>query len=190
MKVIKFSEFLSENFNDSPETFVANALQKLKIKIDSFFDERGEKATQEQNPSKSIKRVSDTIKQKKESGEKISLKELGVNLEDSQISKYSKTGESLTVWFSDPEGTYRLYVMVNLEDAVPKDNTKEFTDKDIKKVFVRFKKYNFEDQYVGEVTKNTNIKDIDQEFLIDLKIKVDKEYSGGEEGEGLEFETE
>lgn|SRR5574343_788990 len=186
MKVIKFSEFINENFNDSPEIFVANALKKLKNKLDRLFEPKEEESEQQ---SGNIDKISSIIKKKKESGEKLSLRELGVQLEDSQISKYSKTSDSLTLWFSDPEGTYRLYIMINLEDAVPKEQDKDFSDKDIEKAFIRFKKYDSDDQYIGEITKTVKIDDIDEDFLIDLKIEIDKEYGSGEE-EGLEFETE
>lgn len=180
--IIKFSQFISENFNDTPETFVANALQKLKVKLDKIFE-----PTQEGNPNE-IQKASDAIR-KSNTGEKISLKDMGVTLEDSEISKYSKTSDALTLWFSDSEGTYRLYIMIKLEDAVPQDKEKDFSDKEIEKAFIRFKKYDAEDQYIGELTKTVKIKNIDEDFLVDLKIEIDKEYSGEDE-EGLEFETE
>ena len=55
-----------------------------------------------------------------------------------------------------------------------------------KKCFIKFKKYDEETfDLVGELTKNCNIDDINEDFIIQLKIDVEKD--GSEEKE-LEIE--
>ena len=43
-------------------------------------------------------------------------------------------------------------------------------------------------EVLGQMTKNVKIKDIDEGFLVDLKIELDETF--GDEDEKLEIETE
>jgi hypothetical protein len=118
----------------------------------------------------------------------MSLKDLGVRLESSEISKYSKMYDNLTVKFSDDAATYNLYLAIDLKDALPKDATKDFSYEDIKTCYIKFKKYDLDTfEVIGQITKNVEIKKIDEEFLVDLKIEMDDKF--GEEEE-FEIETE
>jgi hypothetical protein len=54
--------------------------------------------------------------------------------------------------------------------------------------YIKFKKYDLDTfEVIGQITKNVKIKDIDEEFLVDLKIEMDDQF--GEEEE-FEIETE
>jgi hypothetical protein len=192
MKIRKYSEFINEEImNDTPESYVEIALNQLKRKIDKMFEfQEGESDANEpadeleKDKSKSIQKAKAESKDKS----KMSLKDLGVRLDSSEVSKYSKMYDSLTIKFTDDEATYNLYLAIDLKDAMPKDATKDFSYEDIEMCYIKFKKYNLDTfEVIGQITKNIKIKDIDEEFLVDLKIEIDDKFGDEEE---FEIETE
>jgi hypothetical protein len=188
MKIIKYSQFINEDsFQDSPEEFVSTALTKLKRKIESFFEEVGEESSDKEIMTMS-KAKEKGEKREKEEG-KMSFKELNVQLESSELSKYSAQFDSIKVIFSDPDYRYDLFITIPLEEAINKDKTKDFSDKEIKKCTVKFKKYDLDGfELVGQIgPKTIEIDKIDEDFLVNLKIELDDEF--GDEAEELEFET-
>jgi|LakMenE18May11ns_1017448.scaffolds.fasta_scaffold9563646_1 hypothetical protein len=189
MKIIKYSQFINEdNYQDTPEEYVKTALIKLKKKIDSFFEEQSQEESDEKEVMTMAKAKKKGEEKKKEEG-KLSFKELNVNLESSELSKYSAIFDSITIKYSDPEFLYNLFITISLSSGINPDKTKDFSDKEIKECSYKFKKYdvnNFE--LLGQIgPKTIEIDKIDEEFLVNLKIELDDEY-GGEEEE-LEFET-
>ena len=188
MKVRKFIEFINEEFNDTPESYVDVALKQIKKKIDRMFDFQefgGEES--EPNTSKSLKSAKEEGK-KKEGSESMTFKDLGVRLESSEVSKYSKMYDSLTVKFSDDESTYALIIMIDIKEALPTDATKDFSIKDIKNCYIKFKKYDIDTfDIIGQLTKNVEIEKIDEDFLINLKIELDEMF--GDEKDEFEIET-
>jgi len=203
MKVIKFFDFIKEELNDTPEQYVSLALMKLKKKIDKIFEPEEEEENfdepqrsiftddLEKKPNrkgKDLKRAKEEGNEKENKEKNISFKDLGVRLESSEISKYSKLYDFLTVKFSDDESTYTLIIIVDMKQAIPKDATKDFSPDDIEKCFIKFKKYDLDTfDIVGEITKNIDIKKISEDFLVELKIEIDEEFGGEKE---LEIETE
>jgi hypothetical protein len=191
MKIRKYVDFLNEELNDTPESYVEVALKQIKRKIDKMFEFQENEEQPEDQPmseeddnSKSVKRAKAESKDRS----KMSLKDLGVRLESSEISKYSKMYDNLTVKFSDDDATYNLYIAIDLKEALPKDATKDFSYKDIEKCYIKFKKYDLDTfEVIGQITKNVEIKKIDEEFLIDLKIEMDDEFGDEEE---FKIETE
>ena len=192
MKIRKYSEFINEEImNDTPESYVEIALNQLKRKFDKMIefqegesDVNGPADELEKDGSKSIQKAKSEAKDKS----KISLKDLGVRLDSSEVSKYSKMYDSLTIKFTDDESTYNLYLAIDIKDAMPKDATKDFSYEDIEMCYIKFKKYNLDTfEVIGQITKNVKIKDIDEEFLIDLKIEIDDKFGDEEE---FEIETE
>jgi hypothetical protein len=191
MKIRKYVDFLNEELNDTPESYVEIALKQIKRKIDKMFEFQENEDQPEDQPmseeddnSKSVKRAKAESKDRS----KMSLKDLGVRLESSEISKYSKMYDNLTVKFSDDNATYNLYIAIDLKEALPKDATKDFSYKDIEKCYIKFKKYDLDTfEVIGQITKNVEIKKIDEEFLIDLKIEMDDEFGDEEE---FKIETE
>lgn len=192
MKIRKYADFINEEIiNDTPESYIEISLRQIKKKIDKMFDfqegENIESSEQEESnkEEKSIQRAKVEGDKKKS---KMSFKDLGVRLESSEISKYSKMYDNLTVKFSDDNATYNLFIAIDIKDALPKDATKDFSYKDIKMCYIKFKKYNLDTfEVVGQITKNVEIDKIDEEFLIDLKIEMDDEFGDKEE---FEIETE
>ena len=180
-KVYKFYDYLKETINDVPEKYVENVLRKLKTKFEKMFSfdtvEDGE-----------VKKFGEVSKEE-EKKEKVSLKDFNLELQSCEFSKYSKVFDNLRVKFSDEQYLYDLLVTIDLKDAVPTDNTKDFTDDDIKTCQVKFKKYDVDTfELLGEMSKTVNVKDVDEDLLVELKIQIDKEY--GEEEEDFEIETE
>lgn len=180
-KVFRFYEYLRENINDVPEQYVENVLRKLKTKFEKMFStdkvEDGE-----------IKRFGE-VRDQEEKKEKMSLADFNLELQSCEFSKYSKVFDNLRVKFSDEKYLYDLLVTIDLKDAVPQDATKDFTDDDIKTCQVMFKKYDADTfELLGKIVKNVDIKDIDEDMLVELKMDIDKEY--GEEEEEFEIETE
>jgi hypothetical protein len=189
MKVRKFSEFINEEFNDTPEQYIETALRIIKKKIDKIFEfqEDGQEEEYDGN-EKTIDQAKEDSKKK--DGDKLTFKDLGVRLESSEISKYSKLHDSLTVKFTDDSALYNLYIMIELSEGIPKDKEKDFSHEDIKKCFIKFKKYDIDTfEIIGQITKNVDIKKIDEDLLVGLKIDLDKAFSDGDDEE-FEYETE
>lgn len=184
MRIAKYNEYikyLKENLNDTPETYISSLLNKLKKKIESFFTPVEEA---EVEPISQI----DNRERKTKGG--MSFKDMNVNLDSCEISKYSKIYDNLKVIFSDEEFRYDLIITINLKDALPK-NDEDFSIDDIENCSVKFKKYNAETfDLEGELTKTVKVKDINEELLIDLKLELDDLYSDKESEETLEIETE
>jgi hypothetical protein len=184
MKIARFIDFIKEEFSDTPESYIETALRQLKKKIESMFDAEQEKPEPEDRGS--IAKAKANSKGKKA---KMSFSDLGVNLESAEISKYSKVNDSLTIKFTDPEATYSLIIMIEIKEGISKDPAKDFSFEDVENCFLKFKKYDLDTfEVIGQVTKNAKIADIDEDFLVDLKIELDDKFSG--EGETLEIETE
>jgi hypothetical protein len=97
--------------------------------------------------------------------------------------------DSLTLKFSDNlDSWYSVIFMIDIKEALPKDATKDFKFEDIKMAYIKFKKYDANtDDLIGQITKNVEIKKIDEDFLVDLKIEIDDKF--GEEEE-FKIETE
>lgn len=183
MKIIKFTEFIKEGdeFRDPPEEYIKIALMKLKKKIEGFFEEVSDKPEEVMTLSKAREKGL-----KKDQDNEISFKELNVNLESCEISKYSAVYDSLKVIFSDPDFRYDLYITIPLDEAVSKEGEEDVT---IKTCSYKFKKYDINKDFeiVGQIgPKKIDLDKIDEEFLVSLKIDLDDEFGDKEE---LEFET-
>jgi len=194
MRIRKYTEFIKEEImNDTPEQYVDTCLKQIKFKIDKIFSEserEEDEAPKGNVPDKKPKNKSiDQAKSDSRKKESMTLKDLGVRLESSEISTYSKMYDNLTVKFSDDNSTYNLLISIDIKDAIPKDKGKDFSTDDIEKCYVKFKKYDIQSfEVIGQLTKNVKIKDIDEDFLINLKIELDKKF-GDESEEEFEIET-
>lgn len=188
MKIRKYKEFINEELNDTPESYIAVALKVLKKKIDKMFEGSVPNEDVEDNESnkKSIQQAKSDSKDKS----KMSFKDLGLGLESSEISLTSKMSDSLTVKFSDAEFVYDLLIKIDIKEAIPKDPAADFNYTDIEKIFIKFKKYNKSSfEVIGQLTKNVNMKDIDEDFLVNLKIELDEMF-GDDDQEEFKIETE
>jgi hypothetical protein len=178
----KYFEYLKENIQDTPESYVESALTKLKNRIEKMFSPT---TTVEDGEVKKYGEVSNDIRKEKGG---MSFTDLGLEMQSLELSKYSKLYDNLKLKFSDEQYLYDVTFTIDLKDAVPEDTDKDFSDKDIKKCQVKFKKYTTDDfTPQGNLIKTVKISDINEEFLISLKIELDED-NGGEEEE-FEIET-
>jgi hypothetical protein len=178
MKVIKFNDFvkINENVHDTSEEYIKMALMKIKNKIEKMFSGQG-------NPD-SVEKFGD----KKKEGE-TSLSDFNLELQSIELSRYSRTQDSVKVIYSDAESRYDLTIIIDLKEAVPQDDEKDFSEEDIKNCFIKFKKYDLEQfDLVGEISRTVKIKDVNEDLLVSLKIDLDKEF--GDEEEEFDIETE
>lgn len=189
MKIIKYTDFIKENMYETPENYIGLALNQLKRKIDKMFDFQ-EDNTEQNYPVEGEEATPDKIKKiKTRSKDKMSFEDLGVRLESSEVSKYSKLYDSLTVKFSDDNATYALIITIDIKEGIPKDKEKDFDIDDIEMCYIKFKKYDLDTfEVIGQITKNAKLKKVDEDFLIDLKIELDDKFT--DEDEELEIETE
>ena len=201
MKIVKYIEFINEDFQDPPEEYIKVALMKLKKKVESFFEDAeeevkddiinqgGEDEDQGREEIMTFKKAMERGEKEESKKSKMSLSDFGVKLESCEVSRYSALYDSLTVKFSDPEGWYNLFLTIPLEDVVKSAKEKEegdFSDKDVEDCSIKFKKYGMDNELIGQLGPNKyKISDIDEEFLVNLKIELDDEY-----GEDEEFEIE
>jgi len=185
-KIYKYLEFLTENIHDTPETYVSDALTKIKRSIEKMF------AHTEVDNDGEVKKYGEVVdKENKEKGN-MSFKDLGVKMESLEISKYSKMYDNVKLIFSDEEFRYDVTFTIDLKDAVPEEEDKDFSDKDIKKCYIKYKKYDINKNYemIGELSKTVDIKDINEELLINLKLELDEDYGEGGDEEEFKIETE
>jgi hypothetical protein len=186
-KILMYKEFvkINEEFIDTPESYIETALNQIKRKIEKMFEV--DEVDTEDNETISL--ASAKINHKKKDKNKMSFKDLGLNLESSELSKYSQMYDSVTFKFSDDTSMYNLYITIDLKDGIPTDKEGNFSFEDIKQCFVKFKKYNIDSfDVIGQISKNVDIADIDDEFLVDLKIELDDKFD--DDSEKLEIETE
>lgn len=190
MNIVKFVDFIKEDISDNPEEYIKMELMKLKKKIDLLFDKTDNQSDSDEDSSKVIK-IGDALKKGEEKKEReesggISFSDLGLNLESSEISKYSSLYDNLVVKFSDSEFMYNLYITIPISEAVQK-NDKGVSSDDIKNCYIKFKKYDLKNfDLIGQITRNVEIKKIDEDYLVQLKIELDDEF---DQGEKIEIET-
>lgn len=182
MKIFKYAQYIKEEMIDTPESYINSVLVILKNKLDKLFDNSFNKNNKKKG------KILKPRELKKKNTNSMTFKDLGIDIESSEISKFSKTFDSLTIKFSDHDNTYALIIMIDIEEAIPKESTKDFGIDDIENAYVKLKKYDLETlDIVGELSKNIKVKDINEEELIDLKLELDDKFGDKEE---FEIETE
>lgn len=170
MRIIRYKEFILEH-TDTVETYSNTLLTKLKRKIEAMFNE-------------------EDIQQMKDK-DKPTFKEYGMTLDNCEIS--TKPHDRLSFRFSDDGYYYQVYIEIKVAD-VTKDisevgEDEDFSDDKIKKCYLKFKKYDKNtDEVVGQLDKNVDVKNIDEEYFINLKIEIDEEF-GNDDSEKFEIET-
>jgi hypothetical protein len=177
MKIFKFYEYIKENLSDTPESYISSILTKIKIRVDKMF--------LSEIPENNIRKIGEEEK------ETSSFKDMGLELQSSEISKYSKMYDNLKVKYSDSENLYDVSFIIDLKDAIPTDKDKDFNIDDIKKCYIKFKMYTLDEfELVGTINKTVNIDDINSDLLTQLKIELDKLYGNSSEEEEFKIETE
>lgn len=187
MKIIKYSDFINETVA-TIEEYSNSLLSVLKKRIDKMFEFQGEPEKGSEQEQMTIKKVN--IKSRKDQV-KPTFKEFGVKLDSSEISNKNN---NLTVKFSDDDNTYSIFIKVDTSEvaqdiaAATGEEGKNFSIDDIKKCHITLKKYDINTfEIIGQLDKNTEVKGLDEEFLIQLKIELDDMF---DDDEKLEIETE
>jgi restriction endonuclease Mrr len=169
----KFKDFLLESLSDVPESFVEQRLKEIESKLKNMFDfdkvENGE------------------IKKFGESGKSSAFKNLNLELQSLEMSKYSKSYDNVKLKFSDEEFLYDFTFTIDLKDAVPQEGEEDFTAEKIENCHVKFKKYSQAENFdkIGELQETVKIDDIDEDLLSDLLAKLE-----GKSPEEEEFKIE
>ena len=162
--IILYSLF--ENLHDVPEAYVDHALNKIKRRLELMFKPSDDLL----NPDE----FNDDEKRKKGA---ISVKDLNLTLQSLELSKFSKSYDNVKLIMSDDKYRYDLTITIDLKDAVPSPemDDKDFSDKDISICQIRFKKYDIAVPHLVSSlpVKTLKMKDIDEEFLVKLKIELD-----------------
>ena len=91
-KIHKYSEFLVENNHDTPETYVQIALKKLKKRLEKMF------SYAEIEDGEVVQYGEKQDLDRKEKGE-LSFKDLGLQLQSIESSKYSKVYDNVKLKF-------------------------------------------------------------------------------------------
>ena len=186
-------------FNDNPESYLKNAMRKLQKKIEALFDdEEGENDVAEFGDPGAVigpEGIVDRSKREekpKKNKESMTLKDMGAKLESSDIAKSSKTHKSLVVKFTDDEHYYSLYVKVSLKEVLDLiEAGEELNDESVQKAYVKMKKIAIDGfEEVGSLNRNVMMADIDENFIIELKLELDEEDTTGEENEEDDFSIE
>jgi hypothetical protein len=169
-KILKYIEFIKEEMTDTPETYIKGKLNQLKIAIDQLFDEEATGLEEDEKPETISKgKARDNDRKKKG---KLSMVDMGVTLDSSEISLYSQTDDTLTVKYSDQEGTYNLLFSINIKDGISKDPNADFSEDDITKIFVKFKKYGIDNiDLIGQTTYNVTVTREDGQFMFAISKK-------------------
>ena len=167
--------------NDIPEKIIDEALRLLTKDIENLFEET-------EVPTAGIKSPGDEgfeDKIKDKNPRDLTFEEMGVKLMRVSLNNYSRSNRNIDVRFSDSEGNmYSLYIRVNLDEAIPEKEDMEMEPKMVKNAFIKFKKYDTNNDLVGSISRN--VEDMwqigeDEKFLIDLKLEVDGDSPSEEE---------
>jgi len=169
--------------SDTPESYIKSKLSIIKTDIEGMFGDEpkdtGESSADDPDLERKIK----------DSDETITFEDLGLKLESSEMSYLTKTHQNLTVKFSDEIYYYTIIFRIDLKQVTDKEDTeKELDLNDIKKCFVKFKKYKIEGfELIGEITDNVEIDEINEDYLLNLKLELDEKF-GGDDTEYLSIE--
>jgi len=181
MKIIKFDQYITEGIvNDAPEEVIHQALSVVKRNIDRMFANSIEDGT--------IDTFNDANNKSRKKDGGMSFADMGLVLQTSELTRYSKLNDSVKVIFSDDKSRYDLIIIIDLASAIPEDIEETFNMDDVKDCTVKFKKYT-DSVLVGQFTKKISLKDINEELLIELKIELDEMF-GDEDSDEDEFELE
>jgi hypothetical protein len=157
-KILKYYDFIKEELSDTPQSYIKNKLKQLQKAFNDLFEDESE--NDEDSEFISI----EDAKKNKKSDKKLS--DLGVKMDSSEISLYSQTDDSLTIKYSDDEASYTMIIFINIKEGLEKGNN--FSEDDIKKIDVKFKKYLNDIDLIGETRYSIDIDRKDGEFMFSV----------------------
>jgi len=166
--------------NETPEYYIKNKLNNIKSKIEKMFSDVNDDTQSSDGDVDN-------------DNNEMSFTDLGMKLDNIEMSFKTKTHQNLTVKFSDEKFYYSLLFRIDLKQVTGKklEPGEGMSTDMIKRVFVKFKKYDGSDSYklIGEMSKMADIEDIDEDFLVSLKVDLDDEIGdGGDEDFSIEYD--
>lgn len=176
-KILKYIEFIKEELSDTPQSYIKNKLKQIQKAFDDLFEEEESESDDE------FISIEDAKKNKK--GVK-KLSDLGVTKDSSEISLYSQTDDSLTIKYSDDEASYTIIIFINIKEGLAKGES--FSEDDIKKLDIKFKKYLNDVDLVGETRYSVNIDREEGEFM--FSVNKSKEPAQGQEEGNVQVQEE
>lgn len=164
MKIKRFYKFIKESVEEvDTDGISTELLNTIKVRIDSMFSEKDESDEDE--------------------GVSENLSDLGLELISSEISTANKLRDRLEVKYQDEAFEYHLFITLNIEDIG--DDIKGIEDadfEDVDRCRIKMKKYDKNTyEIMGQLTKNIEIKELTQDYIIELKVEIDEKYEEREE---------
>jgi hypothetical protein len=173
-KILRYFDFIKEELSDTPQSYIKNKLKQLQKAFNDLFE------SEEEDSDEEFISIEDA-KNNKKSDKKLS--DLGVRLDSSEISLYSQTNDSLTVKYSDDESSYTIIIFINIKEGLENGNN-NFSEDDIKKIDVKFKKYLNDIDLVGETRYSVNLDRKDSEFVFSISEGESENENGENEDSG------
>jgi hypothetical protein len=184
-RIMNFSEYITETSTYTPAQRIENALLKIKKTIELYFSNNDSdlKSPIEYEQGEKIKRGAAT------------LRDMALELVTSEINKYSVLEDYYKVKFQDSQYMYMVTFSIKTIDTVDSNSTIE-----PETCMVLFKKYDLDGKFIDKIEAETDLKSIDEDFLIKMKIdledeaietdELEVEYSDDENQNDNEIETE
>lgn len=157
-KIIKYNKLFEYTY-DTPDNINMMLLNKIKnrfIKIFNDYDKKNKKSAKI-NLNKNIKRINSGRYQ----------------LEDMEISNYSKLYDYLIIYFYDDIYYYKMYISIEINNTDDIKNINKI-DNNIK---IKLKKYIFiNNEFVGQIVKHVKMDDINAQLIKNLNDELDNFY--------------
>jgi len=155
-KIRRFIEFIKEEFNDTPESYIGTALTQIKMLISQLFEEKGSDLPNDYDEVEidATKSSKSAIKHGR-SKERGNFKDLGLELQSLEISRSSKINDSLTLKFTDEQVIYVLTLIIELKEGISDDTEKTMNYYDIKECTIKFQE---QDRDSYEILKSIRMK--------------------------------
>ena len=167
-KILRYFDFIKEELSDTPQSYIKNKLKQLQKAFDDLFDK------EEEGNEEEFISIEDAKKNQKSEKK---LSDLGVKLDSSEISLYSEMNDSLTIKYSDDEASYTIIIFINIKEGLENGNN-NFSEDDIKKIDVKFKKYLNDIDLIGETRYSVNIDRKDGQFVFSINEGESDEENG------------
>lgn len=169
-------------YNEDPSAYITQQLKRLENRLVTLFE----------NPQKPDEdgRVDDK--------DPSAYYNQGVELLDMKTTDMPMN-KSLTVKYHDEEFLYHLIITVNIEEGMSEKPEDEMDTDQVEECGIKFKKYDMEDNLIGELEKKKiKISEIDQDYIDTLNGNLDSKYSVdnnfeieyGKDGKESESDTE
>jgi hypothetical protein len=147
-------------FNEDPSYYTEEALKKVERKLTALFEV-------EEEPDENGRTDKDQSSYQNQGVELMDVKTTGMPMNKTLIMKYH-----------DNDFSYQLLVTVGIQQGIPEKEDVEMDHDMIEFAGVKFKKYDVDNNLLGELDrKKVKLDSIDQDFLDSLNGEMDSKYS-------------